>query len=206
MQFLVGLHAGPVGLVGANRMLSCHRQTRQVVLQQVVRRAVAHGLDCAVFANLARNQDEGQRRGPGQLPLAQQLQSLQAGEAWQVVVGDDQVPRLGQGGNKFRAGLDAPLQHLQGAPTQLRHDQRVVQLRVFQVQQADGARGDRVGASHGCQYRKAAWCPRRPPGSGRAKWDVFGPNFPSMFQHPLPKMLLKPILLVLGAVGTTPAL
>jgi two-component system chemotaxis response regulator CheY len=83
LQLAVGAWRARWVVVGGDGVFHRRRQPRQVVLEQVVAGAVAHGLHRRVLADLARHQDEGQQVLPA---LAQDLQRLQAGEARQVEV------------------------------------------------------------------------------------------------------------------------
>ena len=154
-QLAVGRLAGAVRGRGGQRVLGGHRQAREVALEQVVAGALAHGLHGRVLADLARDQDERHRPAAAErLVRAQERQRVQAREAGQVVVGDDQVPGFGQRGAELLARVHAAFVQHQPAPAQLGHHQRVVQLGVFQVQQPH--RG-----AHGGQYRKAGAGSRR---------------------------------------------
>jgi hypothetical protein len=114
-------------------------QPRQVVLQQVVAGAVAHGLDRRVLADLAGNQDEGHVQTAG----LEQVQCHQAGEAGQVEIGQHHVPFLLERGQEGRLGVDAQGLHLQAAAAQVRQGQFVVQRRILQVQDAQRMVEDR---------------------------------------------------------------
>ena len=133
-------------------------QARQVVLQQIVAGAVAHRLDGGVLADLAGQQDE--RDQPA--ALLQQLQRHQAGEARQVEVREDHVPRLEQRIAVLGLALHAPHDAGDAAAPQVGQRQFVIQFRILDVQYAQRHRA--AGGGHGPKYRRsprALW----PPGA-----------------------------------------
>ena len=129
----VGEHARLVVAVGLDRIAHRRGQARQVVLQQIVRRAVAHRGHRGVLADLARQQHERQHR-----PFAlEQLERLCAGEPGHVEVRQHHVPRPpGQRLAETVFGVDPHRLYLEARSFELRARQLMVDLGVFQVQHA----------------------------------------------------------------------
>ena len=110
-------------------------QPRQVVLLQVVGGAVAHRLDRGVLADLAGDEDEGH---VARIRL-QQLERDQAAEARHVVVGDDDVPGLGERLEEVGLGLDPARMRHDAAARQVRQQQLVVELGVLEMEDPEDA-------------------------------------------------------------------
>ena len=131
-QFAVGLQPCAPALAGLDGPLQRRCQACQVLLEQVVAGTTAHGLHGRLFADLARHQDEGHH----QARAAERRQGVQAGEPGQVVVRQDGVPGLGQGGLESRQVFHPREIGLQSGATQLQDGQGMVVLGVLQVQDA----------------------------------------------------------------------
>ena len=136
-QLLIGAQPRTPRFAGLHGVQQRRHQARQVVLEQVVAGAIAHGFDRGVFADLAGHQDERDVASTGH----QQIERHQTGEARQVVVGHDRVPGLVERQQKVGLVVDAPGRDIQPAALQMRQRELMVELGVFQMQQSQAVIG-----------------------------------------------------------------
>ena len=140
-QLTIGMQARAAGFAGLDRLHQGGYQTRQIVLQQVVAGAVAHGLDGGVLADLARHQDEGNVGASGH----QQVQRHQTGKAGKVVVGHDHIPGLVERAQKVGLGVHPARDDRHVATLQMRQRELVVNLGILQMQQSQWLIGGSAG-------------------------------------------------------------
>ncbi len=151
-QLLVGHLARETRLVRVDRVFDGGRQAGEVGLEQVVAGAVAHGGHRHVLADLARDQDEGQRA----LERLDDVERRQAGKAGHVEIGQHDVPAFLERGPERRLGIDPGRLHLDAATAQMGHLELMVELGVLQVQHAQGgAAGWRGVGWHGASVAAA---------------------------------------------------
>ena len=149
------LRFGPLALLGqlgphaalADLALHGRRQPRQLVLEHDVPRARPHRLDGWLFADGARDEEEGrvQPQGP------RQVERGEAGEARQRPVAEDDVPRPRRERDAHRSGvLDALVLDVGVVVTQRAEGEPRVALRVLDEQDAQ-----RFGRAHGASSLQA---------------------------------------------------
>jgi hypothetical protein len=162
-QLLVGRRPRQARLVGVDGVFDGGRQAREIGLEQVVAGAVAHRGDRDVLADLARDQDEGQRS----LRRLGDVEGGQAREARDVEIGQDDVPVALERGAEGGLGVDPRRLDLRDGAAQVGHHQFVVEFGILQVQHPQaGSAGWRGVGRHGSEYR-------RPPAGWR--WPKNGP-------------------------------
>ena len=110
-------------------------QPRRPVFEQVIRGAIAHRLHGHIFAHRAGNQDEGDV--PPACP--QQFQGPQPAEVRHRIVGQNDLRRVLQCGQKVRLGLHARPLGIKTGAAQLAHQQvRVIRVVLDNQQSQPG--------------------------------------------------------------------
>jgi hypothetical protein len=127
--------AGAAAFGFADLARQADAQARQAPLDEVVVSAGAHGGDGAVFADGARDDDEGQIG----LALTQQRQRFERTELGQAVVGNDGVPGfVEQGGAQGGQAFDAAAGAGEALCAEGFEEQHVVVFGIFDDEQAPG--------------------------------------------------------------------
>ncbi len=150
-QGLQGLPALVAGALALQRALHGGPEAGEVVLEHVVGRARAHALRGYLFVGGPRCED----KGDVQAALLHQAQGLEAGEGGQEVVGQDDVPAVGEACDELGLRGDAAeLGVVPGAPQFPQHQFGVFRP-VFQDQNAKVHGSPLPQATHGIAPRRA---------------------------------------------------
>ncbi len=115
--------------------LNCGREARHAVLEQVIRRPLAHQLHGRLLPHRTGDDDERQIPAAG----LQRQQCLGGGEMWQCVVADDEIEvgRLERVTHRL-AGLYAHDVRIETAPPQLEREVRGIEIAVLDEEETDG--------------------------------------------------------------------